>query len=192
MRSDGRAIANFDVIDDACLSCDGHMLAHFGASSDTRLRSHDGMFADTYIVCYLHQIIDLGAMVDYGLAQSRAIHSRIRTNFHVIFHYDNPDLRNFDPTLALAGITETVATYHHTRMQYDTAADTASMSDYDVWMKYAIRTDAAIVADKYAGIKRRIAANFGARAHIDMRENRNSLLEDRRSVDVGLRTASLL
>ena len=191
MRADDSAIADLNMIDDARLPSDGHMFANLGTSGDTRLRRDYRMLPDIYIVGDLHEIIDLGAAANHGLAQSRTIDGCVCANLNIIFDHDNADLWNLDPTFAAAGIAETVAANDHTRVKYHPIADAASMSNHHVGMKYAIGTDLDIVTDKDTRIKRRIAANFGARADIRMRENRNSLVDDRRCIDAGLSTASL-
>jgi hypothetical protein len=109
------------------------------------------------------------------LAQSRTIDGRVCANLNIIFHYDDTDLRYLDTALAAAGIAETVAADHNTRVQYHPITDAASLSNHHVGMKHAIGTDFDIVADKDPRIKRRAAANLGVGTNIDMRENRNSV-----------------
>ena len=52
------------------------------------------MPADAHIVANLHQIVDLGALADHGIADCATVNGRAGADFDLILNDDAPDLRN--------------------------------------------------------------------------------------------------
>src|SRR6202022_3165819 len=69
------------------------------AAAQPRLRHHDAVAADHDIVADLHQVVDLGAFADHGVADAAAIDHRSRADLDVVLNDHPSDLRDLDVTV---------------------------------------------------------------------------------------------
>src|SRR4029434_1864193 len=110
LRTDHRAIADFNMIDHAYLSSQGHVSPPTRATRNSGLRRDHRILAHRHIVGDLHQIVDFDAALNHGSSDRAAIYRSVRTDFNVVFHDDDPSLGNLDTLSAAARIAESIAT----------------------------------------------------------------------------------
>jgi hypothetical protein len=83
-----------------------------GTAGDSRLRHKYGVLAYSYVVGYLHEVIDLGVCADARLAKGAAIDGRVASDFNVVFDYNLPYLRKFPVTAVAENVPEAVSANH--------------------------------------------------------------------------------
>src|SRR5215831_624247 len=89
------------------------------AAGDADAAGNDGVRADAHVVSDLDLIVELHALLYYGVVQRSAVYRRVRADFHVVADDRAPDLRNLDPALAFARDAESVRADHDSRMDQD-------------------------------------------------------------------------
>ena len=171
LRTDHRAIADFNMIDDAYLSSQGHVSPQTRATRNSGLRRDHRILAHRHIVGDLHQIVDFDAARNHGSSDRGAIYRSVRTDFNVVFQDDDPSLGNLDTLSAAARIPESIATDHYAGVQYHALAQPAGFAHHNIRMKDAIAAHLSIVTDKDAGKKHRARADPNAFADKGTGEN---------------------
>src|SRR5262245_53814194 len=78
LRCDDCAVGDFNVTDNADLTRDHNAFAHSRAAGYASLRRDHGIFSDHDVVCDLHEIVNLHALLDPRSAKPRAIDSCVR------------------------------------------------------------------------------------------------------------------
>src|SRR5688572_22215732 len=82
--SEHDVVANRQGIDHDGAAADHTALAELGAAGDARHRRHDRMRADAHVVCDLHEIVELHAVLDDRVLDRAAVDRRIRAYLDVI------------------------------------------------------------------------------------------------------------
>src|ERR1043165_299787 len=100
--TDLRAVPDRYVVYDARLAGEDYVVADPRTAGDARLRGDDRPLADHDVVRDLHEIIDLCAASDDGLAERRAV------DRDVVADLDDADLRNLRARRTLSGVAEPV------------------------------------------------------------------------------------
>ena len=96
-----RATPDREVIRNAGLTGDDHIVLHLHAPGDPGLRHDQTARADPHVVRDVHQIVDLRARPDDGVIHAAAIDARIRADFDVVPDEAAPHMRNL-PVLLTA------------------------------------------------------------------------------------------
>ena len=79
---------NGQVLRDPHLASDQHTLLDRRAAGNARLRRDQTRFTDDDVVCNVHEVVDLGAGVDHGVAPTAAVDRGIGANFYVVVEDD--------------------------------------------------------------------------------------------------------
>src|SRR5258706_14477770 len=177
-RPDNGAAHYANVIAEADLPANHHVVFNCHAAADAGLCSNDYAFANVAVVADVHQIIKLGPTSDSCLPQRGAIDTGVRSQLNVIFNDDGASLRKLVIAHFVAYIAEAVRTHHHTRMQNDTITNRYVVIECHARVQHTVATDAHVIADHYAG--------FDARPGFYPRPfaNRNMWADENRKVDV--------
>ena len=120
------------------------------------------MPADHHIVGDLHQVVDLGALADHGVAQAPAVDRGAGANLDVVLNDNAADLRHLDVALGARHVAEAVLADVATRMNDDAIAD-RRVRDGAVGANRTVAADAHLRSDHRAGGDHRAGANLGAR-----------------------------
>ena len=134
------------------------------------------MAADGYVVCDLHQIVDLGALADYGIAIAAPIDGGTGANLHIVLDDHAPGLRNFSVParrhdVAKSILPDRAAWMHNDAVAYETIGYACPRANHTVAPNAYIWPDYGTGADQGA------RSNFGMRANHAPRVYRDLLLE---------------
>ncbi len=88
------------------------------------------MLADLHVVCNLHQIVDLRATTDPGLAESRTIDADVGAELDIVLENDDPDLRHLVVDAVNGRETKAVGADHSPRVDDAPIPDTAIILDH--------------------------------------------------------------
>ncbi len=161
-----RAVADFQVSSCAHLSREDAAIAHFCGSSKADLTAQQRIFTDFRGMAHLHQVVDLRAAPDSGLADRRAVDCAMRLNFHVVGDHRDSRLAYLVPApIGLAGKAEAVASDDGAILQEYAAADAAMFADA------GMRVREKIVANCRAAINRDKAVKHGVAPDLDVVSN---------------------
>src|SRR5919197_4461033 len=104
--SNNGAVADLNVIDDTHLPRQRHILPYPCAAGNPGLSGNNGMFSNNHVVRNLYEVIDFSAATYNRASQSGAVNRRVGANFHIVFDFDDTDLRNLEPLTAVSGIAK--------------------------------------------------------------------------------------
>src|SRR6202035_6159593 len=107
-RAKHSAVADGDVVGNAGLARHHHIISHLDAARYADLRDNDAVSPDRAVVADLHQIVDLGALADDGIAAGAAVDGRIGAYLHIVLNDDAAGLRDFFMALRARQIAKTV------------------------------------------------------------------------------------
>ena len=108
--ADDRALAERDVIRDADLAPQHHVIAEHDAAGEPAFGADDAMPADRAVVADLHEIIDLGPLADHGVAAAAAVDRGVGADLDIVLDDDAAKLRNLDVTRGARMVAESVLT----------------------------------------------------------------------------------
>src|ERR1700681_198613 len=141
------------------------------------------MAADRGVVSDLHQVIDLGALADGGIAPGAPVDCRPGADLHVVLDDDATDLRHLDvPPLSILNVTEAILADAHAGMHDDAIAD-QRVHDARTGTDRAIAADAHVGADHRIGADQRAASDLGARTDHGAGLYHDSVLQPRIAID---------
>src|ERR1043165_3512405 len=118
------------------------------------------MAADTYIVAYLHEVVDLGTLPDDRIPDRPPIDRRSGADFDVILDDYASDLGHLQVPFPAHHEAEAVLSDAAARMNDDAIAD-QTMGDRRIGADGAIAADPHLRADHRIGADNRAAADFG-------------------------------
>src|SRR5690348_11792683 len=107
-RRDLGTLADSHVIGYANAGAQCHKIFQGGTAGNPGLRHDDTVASDHHIVANLYQVVDLGALADYGVADSTAINRAAGPNLHVILDDHPADLRHLEMAAGAHQETEPV------------------------------------------------------------------------------------
>ena len=87
---------SLDVAHQPRLTRQRHVPTQSCTTRNPRLRAQDAVRADRDVVRDLHEVVDLRALADVRAAETRAVHGRVRADFHVVVDLHDAGLRDFD------------------------------------------------------------------------------------------------
>src|SRR5262249_26241349 len=148
---DHRTVADLNVPNDTGLTANHYALANSHASSNSRLGSYNGVFADHHVMRDLHQIINLCSRLNPSPTETRPIDGRVGTDFHIVVDLDNPDLRHFLLTLRCHFETKSVCNDDHATVQNYPGPESAPFPDNDSGINHAVLSDRNVVSDVATG-----------------------------------------
>src|SRR5207249_4173613 len=102
LRADARSVADLHVADDPHLARQDHSRTHLGGPGDPHLRDYQRERPDSHVVADLHQVVDLGAAADDGLAQRGTVDAGAGTQLHVVLDPRDARLRDLAVQRAIA------------------------------------------------------------------------------------------
>ncbi len=120
------------------------------------------MPADADIVAYLHQVVDLGALADHGIAYRTAVDGGTCADFHIVLDDDAPDLRDLEIAFAVHHEAEAILPNLAAGMNDDPIAD-QGIADRSAGADRAIASDPDFGADHAVGTYHGTGADLGAR-----------------------------
>ena len=161
-RSENYLLSDLSVVADTYLSANDRPGADGTGAGDAGLCGDDDVASDAHVVAKVDQIIDFHSTLDAGFFQGSAIDRAVSANFHVVFNYEAPLLRELEifTTLCIANITETVRAEYSSRMNDDVVAQLSTGIDHDAWLDAAIAAHPGTAADDGSRSDARSVANL--------------------------------
>src|SRR5215831_8540755 len=121
----------------------------------------------------LHQIVELRAALDAGLAGGSAIDGGVGADFHVVFDDDAADLRYFQPAPVLVfGESEPIRSDDCVVMDDDTLADGRVCANRHAGMNLGV------IVNGHAFIDRHVRVDAHAIAYRDVRANHRTCADE--------------
>ncbi len=87
---------------------------------------HGGMGANMDVVPYLYQVVQLDAILNDRVLQSAPVYAGIRADLHIVADTNRAKLLDLFPSPVMGRKTETVRTYHGTRVNNATLSNAAT------------------------------------------------------------------
>jgi hypothetical protein len=101
------------MIDDSNSPSYHHVLTDSGTSGYAGLRGNKRIFAYSHIMCDLDQVVDFDAPPDGRSSKGGAVYSCVGADLHIVLHFHNPYLWDFNPLITLPRVAEPIAPYDH-------------------------------------------------------------------------------
>ena len=161
------------------------------AAGNSCLRDYNAMPANTDIVAYLYEVVDLGAFTNYRVADCAPVDRGTGPDLDVVLDYNAPDLRDLEVTTSVHYESESVlanlaAGVNNNAITEQGVADDRSCADRRA------ASDPDIGADDGICSYDSVTADFHARADHRPRLDCNTLLQPRALVDVRIRKIARL
>src|SRR5690606_21922182 len=133
-------------------------------------RRHRGVRADANVVCNLHKVVDLDAVLDDGVVDRAAVDGRVRADLDVVADDDAAELRHLDPAAVreVLGEAEAVAADHRARVHDAAAPDPDPVEHADARGEPCAGPDLDMVTERAAGTDDRRVADRAARTDGDV------------------------
>src|SRR5206468_6658262 len=182
-----------EVIRDARLSRDDHVVLHLAAPRNTGLRHDEAAGADPHVMGDVHEIVDLRARSDHGVVHTAAVDARVRADLDVVPDQAPADVRDLAVRLAaLPGdVAEPIAPQHRAgvddhalaqgraRVERDARVELRVLADRHAVAEHAARADADVAPELH------LAAETGVRTDGDRPLPGRSPPDDGRRMDAG-------
>lgn len=166
--SDHRHSGEVDVIHDCQVPRHSHGTGDRAVAADLRrtrnpgTRRHGSVFANRAVVSDLDQIVDLGSILDQGIAQRPAIHRGICSDLHIVSEPHTAQLRDPYPTIAIFRKTEPLPADDGTGVDQNAPADPCSLTQGYPGDETAVRTNSATGANDASRTDEDALADDGA------------------------------
>ncbi len=147
--------------EDSHLTPEHRVFADLGAAADTILGDDNAVFTNDDVVGDLHEVVDLGAFADEGVAECAAINSAVGPDLDVVLDHDAADLRDFAVMILIKNITVAIGADDGAGVNADTVADPALRVNCDVGKQAHRLAKHRLVADGAVGLEHRLLADGG-------------------------------
>ncbi len=172
-----------EVPGDAHLPGQGDPVADASAARDADLSGDHRVLADRDRVAHLHQVVELRAPADAGLAERGPVHGGQRADLDVVLDDDDADLRELVvPALAVPGEAEAVAADHGPVLHDDPAPEPAALAHLHARVDHAVLAHFDALVEHDVRVEGRARAHPHARPHDRERSHVHVRPEDRRGV----------
>ena len=121
--------------------------AYLGATSESCLCRHNGVFTHFAVVSYLNEVVEFDTLVNNGTTHSRAVNTGVGTNLYVVLDDDVSYLRYLVVVVSIRSETEAVSTYHSASMQGYTITYLTTMINSNVGVNGTALANLYIVAN---------------------------------------------
>src|ERR1700691_1549472 len=162
LRTELRSSSDGDVIGNADFAAEHDEVSQYGTPRYTDLPGNQAVSSDAHVVCYLHEVVDLGAFADDGITGRTAVDGGVGAYFYIVLNDDPAALRD----LQVAGwrwkIAEAVLTDTSAGMDDDPIPD-QRVRDGRARADDAIAADRTGLADGRTGRDERSRTDFGIR-----------------------------
>src|SRR5262249_4164340 len=171
------------MVGNADLSGQHGEIADRHAARYADLRNNQAMPADRAVVSNLHEIVDLGAFTNNGVAGGAAVDCGVGTDLDVVLDDHAAGLRNLLMAARRRQETESVLSNPDPGMNDDAVADQGVKNG-------GLRTDRAVPADANAGPNHRARPDEGGRSDLGARADHRERIDDhagfeaRRGIDL--------
>src|SRR5215469_9873889 len=171
------------MVGNADLSGKNSEIADRHAARYADLRNNQAMPADRTVVSDLHEIVDLGALANHGVAGGAAVDRGIGADLDVILDDHAAGLRNLLMAARRRQETESVLSDAGPGMNDDAVADQGVKDG-------GLRADCAVAADANAGPNHRAWPNERGRSDLGARADHRERIDDhagfeaRRGIDL--------
>src|ERR1700676_3013683 len=119
------------------------------------------MLSNMRAMADLHQIVDLGASRNVGLADAGAIDAGIGLDFHVVFDDDRHRLRDLVPVAEIVfGESETIPTNDHPILQQNIISQTALLADDRMSVSHEVLADFNVTVDNHVRQQNGVLPDF--------------------------------
>src|SRR5260221_14302125 len=105
------------------LATQHHIISQLSAPGNARLRDHQAMFAQSYVVGDLYQIVDLGTLSNDRWPQCSAINGHIGPDLDFITNDHIPDLRHLEMKSSIQHISKPGGPNNRARVNPNAAPD---------------------------------------------------------------------
>ena len=184
-----RSSSDGDVIRDADFAAEHDEVSQYGTPRYADLPGNQAVSSDADVVCYLHEVVDLGAFADDGITGRTAVDGGVGAYFYVVLDDDPAALRNLHVAGCRWKIAEAVLTNPRTGMDDDPIAD-QRVRDSCAGADDAIAADRNGLANGGTGRDERSRADFGIWTDDRKRIDRDPGFQSRARMDVSFRSAA--
>ena len=109
-----------DVPDDPNLATERRILADLCAATNTILGDDNTVFANDDVVADLHEVVDLSAFADHGVALRAPVNRAVCPNLDIVRDHHAADLRDFSVMILVENVAVAVGANHGAGMNADT------------------------------------------------------------------------
>jgi hypothetical protein len=176
------------MIDDSDTSAQHDVLTDSGTSGYARLRGDKRIFAYSYIVCDLDQVVDFDASPNGRLSKGSAVYGGVGADLHVVLHFHNPHLWDFNPLVTLPRVAKSIAPDDHASVQHHSVSHPTPVADNHIRMEHTILSNPNLFSQKYTRIKNGPGSDPSSPTHKDMREYRYTHCQIGGRIDSRFRT----
>ena len=163
LRGEDDAVADGAVAGDADLAGEDDVVADDGGAGEAGLRADERVFADAGAVADLDEIVDFGAVADFGGADGGAIDGGVGLHVDAVADANGAGLGDFLPVACfIFGEAEAVAADDGAVFERDVVAEDAVFADDGVGV------GEEVAADLDAGIENDVGQERGVRAEADV------------------------
>src|SRR5262245_28415869 len=182
LRPDDRTFADRYIIGKPDLSGQDDAILDDDTAGNPALRDDDAMTADRDIVSDLHQVVDLGAFANHGVAVGAAVDRGPGPDLHFILHDDSADLQYFAVTGRSHDVAEAILPDGAAGVHDDAVPDQA-VGNHGIGADHALPADTDPGSDHCAGGDERTGPDLGLGSVHATGIDRHAALEARRRVD---------
>ena len=118
--------------DNPNLAAERRIFADLGAAADTILGDDNAVFANDDVVADLHEVVDLCALADHGVAQCPSVNRAVCSNLDVVPDHHAADLQDFAVMILVENVAVAVGADDGAGVNADTVAQFALRVNGDV------------------------------------------------------------
>src|SRR6266542_2007505 len=173
-----RAVPEREMMRDACLPADNHVVLHLHAARDPRLRHDEATRADAHVMGDVDEIVDLRARPDHGVVHAAAVDARIGADLDVVPDEAPPHVGNLAVGFAACAgdVAEAVAAEHRAGVHDHALAERRAGVQRDARVELRVVPDRDAVPQHAPGADADVAAQLHVAAETDVRADRDRLL----------------
>ena len=163
LRGENDAVADGAMAGDANLAGKDDVVADDGRAGEAGLRADECIVADAGTVANLHEVVDLGAVADFGCADGGAVDGGIGLHVDMVADADGAGLRDLFPVaLVVLGEAEAVAADDDSVFERDVIAEDT------VFANHSMGVGEEMATDLHAGIKHDMGQQCGVLTEADV------------------------
>ena len=156
------AVTYGQMIDDTDAPAQHDILTDSSTSGYAGLGGNDRIFPYHHIVCDLNQVVDFDASANKRPSKGCAVHRSIGTYLHIVLHFHDSYLGNFNSLLTFPCISKPIASDNNSGMQHDPVSDPATVTDNGIGMQYTVLAHLDLFAQKHTRMENGPRSNPGS------------------------------
>src|ERR1700690_2967370 len=136
------------MIGNSYLAPQNNPVADRAAPGNSNLSDEKAVLAKRHVVGNLHKVIDLGSLLNDGVAKGSSVNRTISADLHIIFYDHSAHLGNLVVTSAVGHKPEAIAAEHGSGIDDHPLADPDVLADAHIRMNDGVIVDNRTPADR--------------------------------------------